>query len=118
MRRAAVALLVALGALAPVARAEVPETPIQPGAVIFSPIGQCTMNFVFGDDDHPDVRYIGTAGHCASRGQRVSSSDGEFGTTVFSRRTTVQDFALIKIDPGRYDQVSARMRYWGGPSYP
>ncbi|HEX9711336.1 MAG TPA: hypothetical protein VGB52_02150 [Actinomycetota bacterium] len=90
------------------------ETPIQPGAKIFSPVGQCTMNFVFTDP--AGTLYIGTAGHCARVGDRVSSEEGSFGTAVYSHRTTVKDFALIRIDTDRYDQVDPAVRAWGGPT--
>lgn len=112
---AVIALLVASALHGPTAsRAAVPETPIQPGAKIFSPVGQCTMNFVF--TDAAGALYVGTAGHCTNVGDRVSSEAGTFGTTVYSVRTTVKDFALIRIDPPRYGEVSPAIRYWGGPT--
>jgi hypothetical protein len=113
MRRAAVLALL-LAALPVHARAEVADKPIQPGAKIFSPMAQCTMNFIFTDPE--GTWYAGTAAHCAGMGHRVSSEAGEFGTVVFRKRTTVQDFALIRIDSERHPDVSPQLRYWGGPT--
>ncbi|HEV2075557.1 MAG TPA: hypothetical protein VGR10_04915, partial [Thermoleophilaceae bacterium] len=35
---------------------------VRPGAVVETPVGFCTLNFLFRDGDGD--RYIGTAGHC------------------------------------------------------
>src|SRR5205807_10381748 len=35
---------------------------VRPGAIVFSDVGQCTLNFLFQGSD--GSRYIGTAGHC------------------------------------------------------
>jgi hypothetical protein len=84
---------------------------IQPGA----PTTGCTLNFVFEDAD--DRLYIGTAGHCTSLGARAKDGNGdEFGTVVYQALTNYTDFALIRIDAARYDDVSPSMRAWGGPT--
>ena len=116
MRRVlALTALLALTLPAP-ADAAVAVVQIQPGAAISTPIGGCTLNFVYKDQF--DVTYIGTAGHCANVGHRINSGDGtEFGTVVFSENAyPVNDFALIKIDEEDLDLVSPAMRYWGGPT--
>ena len=107
--------LVALAALLPPAAASAADMPIQPGAQASSPVGGCTMNFVFDDQD--GTRYIAIAAHCINVGQRASGSGvGEFGTCVWERFNGDDDFALIEIDALRLGQVNPAMRGWGGPT--
>jgi hypothetical protein len=118
MRRASVAIaLVALAALLPpvAAHAAVPNKPIQPGAILFMGGGQCTQNFVYRDSQ--GALYSSTAGHCVGYvGQRmVDETRQEFGTVIWEVDGT-HDFALIRIDPARYADVSPQMRIWGGPT--
>jgi hypothetical protein len=93
-------------------------TGIRPGAWMLSPSG-CTMNFVFGTGT--DL-YIGTAGHCAKVGQRVTliALPGvlmDIGKTVKSVNQGIgNDFALVKIDPAMIDLVNPSMSYFGGPT--
>lgn len=110
-----VAALLALIAPLP-ADAAVTVVQIQPGASISTPIGGCTLNFVY--EDQFGVTYIGTAGHCANVGHRIKSGNGtEFGTVVFSENAyPINDFALIRIDEEDLPLVSPAMRYWGGPT--
>jgi hypothetical protein len=83
---------------------------VSAGTCMVSPNG-CTMNFVFTDGTS---NYIGTAGHCASRGKtviaqvatRVDPTDtvlatlAAIGTTVASWNNGIgKDFALVKINP-------------------
>lgn len=104
-----------LATLAPGAPARAADAPIQPGAPASSPVGGCTMNFVFRDQNQ--VRYIAIAAHCINVGQRASASGiGEFGTAVYERFNGDDDFALIQIDPSRYPFVNPAMRNWGGPT--
>lgn len=89
--------------------------PIQPGAGISTPIGGCTLNFVY--EDAQGTLYIGTAGHCANVGHRIRAGNVEFGTVVYSENAyPIIDFALILIDPEDYHLVSPAVRYWGGPT--
>lgn len=105
----------ALCALLPGAPANAADLPIQPGAQARSPLGGCTMNFVFDDQD--GTRYIAIAAHCIDVGQRLSGSDvGEFGTCVWELFNADDDFALIEIDANRLDRVNPAMRGWGGPT--
>lgn len=113
--RGFIAPLLALATFAPVSSAHAADMPIQPGAPASSPVGGCTMNFVFHDQN--DVKYIAIAAHCIDVGQRATASGiGEFGTAVYERFNGDDDFALIKIDPSRYASVNPAMRNWGGPT--
>lgn len=98
---------------------------VRPGGLVQTPIGSCTLNFLFRGSD--GRRYIGTAGHCIleEAGQerswaagagpvaRDASGDriGEFAYAVLG---DPKDFALIRIDAG----VSAdpQMCHFGGPT--
>jgi len=83
---------------------------VSAGTCMVSPNG-CTMNFVFTDGTS---NYIGTAGHCASRGKTVIAQVATrvdptntvlatlaaIGTTVLSWNKGIgMDFALVKINP-------------------
>lgn len=110
--------------------------PIQPGAPVIIPdqiepdpvTGEgadalCTLNFVFRDSLYR--KYIGTAGHCADKKDVVLDYDGRrIGVVVFKEDQLVEsadglrlrDFALIRVDKGRYADVSPAVRDWGGPT--
>lgn len=92
-----------------------PGIGIRPGGLMSAPVG-CTFNFVF-ESTTDDTLYIGTAGHCVNEGSRVSAEGvGEFGTVVFSVADGFgADFALIRIDDDRTDEVSPTVATWGGP---
>lgn len=85
---------------------------IQPGASMH----WCTLNWVVKDE--AGALYIGTAGHCAAKGWRISALGvGEFGTVVYSINAGVgNDYALIRIDPSRYHLVDPTLCHWGGPT--
>lgn len=104
-----------LAALLPSAPAHASDMPIQPGAIIFTDVSQCTMNFMYRDS--AARLYASTAGHCvgAIGGRSSDQNKDEFGTTVWQVDGT-HDFALIRIDPSRYADVSPQMRIWGGPT--
>ncbi len=83
---------------------------VSAGTCMVSP-GGCTMNFIFTDGLS---NYIGTAGHCASKGKtviaqvatRIDPTDtvmatlAAIGTTVASWNNGIgKDFALVKINP-------------------
>lgn len=97
---------------------------IQPGIQVQTPRGNCTANFVFQDADGPfdptGQLYIGTAGHCGSLNDVVSTtvaageSPTRLGTIVFED-DGLPDFALIKIDQALNGLVSPSVRYLGGP---
>ncbi len=93
-------------------------TGIRPGSWIISPAG-CTANFVFGNARN---YYIGTAGHCAERGDEVTivAAPGilmNIGTTVKSvDRGVGNDFALIDVRPSMEQYVNPSMAYFGGPT--
>lgn len=114
--------LIALAALALASPAPAPaaprDTPIQPGAQVTTPGGSCTLNFVFTESN--GTRYIGTAGHCGEVGQvaRTVSPRRDIGPIVFSENRAAPgiDFALIRIDPSRYDEIEPAVRFFGGPT--
>jgi hypothetical protein len=93
-------------------------TGIRPGAWMIAPSG-CTMNFVFGS---PRNYFIGTAGHCASRGDEVTlvAAPGvlmNIGTTVKSVDKGVgNDFALVDVRPSMEQHVNPSMAHFGGPT--
>lgn len=90
------------------------ETSIQPGAILRSSVGQCTMNFVF--EDSSGGLFVGTAGHCSQKvGDRMRSADGEFGSVVWRESSSSMDFSLVRIDGDKTGQVSPAVRFWGGP---
>lgn len=118
MRTARLALTLAvLGALLPhvSAHAAIATKPIQPGAIIYTGGAQCTQSFIYRDSQ--GALYSSTAGHCVGYvGQRTADETGqEFGTVVWQYDGT-HDFALIRIDPSRYGDVSPALRIWGGPT--
>jgi hypothetical protein len=91
---------------------------IRPGSWIISPAG-CTTNFVFGSRRN---YFIGTAGHCARVGQRVTivAAPGvlmNIGRVVKSvNRGVGNDFALIDVRPRMERHVNPSMTYFGGPT--
>lgn len=105
-------------------------SPIQPGAFVATPVGGCTMNFIF--QDKKGKLYVGTAGHCFEKvgdraraepnpGSALSTLDRlfDFGSAVFiefDEDNPSIDFALIRIDRDHYNKVNPAMRFWGGPT--
>lgn len=91
-------------------------TGIRPGSWILFPAG-CTTNFVFKGDSA-----IGTAGHCASKGDRVTivAAPGvlmNIGRVSLSRDNGIgDDFALINIYPAMQQYVNPSMAHWAGPT--
>lgn len=103
---------------------------VRPGAIVTTPVGQCTLNFLFQGAD--GNRYIGTAGHCALEAPAVGGQAGEktwapgagpvandvdgnrIGTFVYAILQDPKDFSLIRIDPGV--QASPQMCHFGGPT--
>jgi hypothetical protein len=94
---------------------------IRPGGWMISPAG-CTMNFVFQSGDRLG---IGTAGHCADRGEDVVLLTLAFGgdpvlvsigTVVASVDNGVgDDFALVEIRPELEEWVSPTTALVAGP---
>jgi hypothetical protein len=147
----AFSLLVAIAAaglgLAPQAQAKsrwaaAPVATIHPGVMTFTPIGQCTANFVYFQGAEV---YIGQAAHCAGTGSSDQTDgctsdslplgtpvevDGASkpGTLVYSSWLTMHadherdpnicafnDFALVRIDPADRARVNPSLPHWGGP---
>lgn len=114
----------------------VPCPGIRPGALLTAPAG-CTMNFVFrGRSWDPVLErsvdeglFIGTAGHCVfesesaevvwdeGTGPVAEDSAGErFGEVAYAVDTGELDFALIRIDDDREDEVNPALCHFGGPT--
>jgi len=98
---------------------------IRPGQLILLTDGEgtslCTSNFVFTNT--AGEYFIGTAGHCGSVGAQVTmlylpGGLVDIGNVVISTGDAGigDDFALIRIDPALYGDVSPSMAYWGGPT--
>lgn len=103
---------------------------VRPGAPVQTPLGFCTMNFLFTGDD--GYRYIGTAGHCILPEREDGRDPGErrwsgfngpwardargriFGRFAYAALEGARDFALIRVFP--WWSVSARMCHFGGPT--
>lgn len=103
---------------------------VRPGAFIETPLGGCTLNFLFTGSDRN--RYIGTAGHCFlgegpfpvdagekvyrwPKGPIVKDAAGTIiGRAVYAVLQQPKDFALIRLLPGV--KASASMCFFGGPT--
>jgi hypothetical protein len=143
-----VAALVSGIGLAPEARpasrwAAAPVATIHPGVMTFTPVGQCTANFVFFQGVEV---FIGQAAHCAGTGA-PTDTDGcaagslplgtpveiegasRPGTMVYSSWLAMEaageqdpatcaynDFALVRIDPADRAKVNPTLPHWGGPT--
>ncbi len=87
---------------------------IQPGSEVETPVGFCTLNFVFRKPSTGEL-FIGTAGHCVEgTNGRVKTEGVAWGTVVLDVDADT-DFALIRIDSNRYSSVRPAVRHWGGP---
>ena len=129
------ATIAALGAAAPLGLSSSPG--VQPGGVVRTDAGMCTLNFLFRGGN--GIRYIGTAGHCIlgqgesplPAGEESTPGDektwapgsgpvakdasgqrlGEFAYAVLD---DPKDFALIRLDPGV--NASPQVAFFGGPT--
>lgn len=95
---------------------------IQPGDLVHTSVGSCTLNFVFdGTGPRAGNVYIGTAAHCVrSVGELASTGGGEeFGVVAaFGNpwRYTARDWALIEVLPEFESSISPTLK--GHPAYP
>lgn len=100
-----------------------PCSGVRPGARVVSPLGGCTLNFLFAGSD--GATYAGTAGHCILEdgGESVWTSirpvarDGSgsrVGEFVYAVQGSSRDFALIRVDAGV--ETSNAMCHFGGPT--
>ncbi|HVF13044.1 MAG TPA: hypothetical protein VM942_00525 [Acidimicrobiales bacterium] len=99
---------------------------VRPGSSVLTPIGQCTLNFLWRATDGRD--YIGTAGHCLLEGTNVTravfppgegptardSSGRRIGEFAYAALDDVSDFALVRLDPGV--GASPQVCLFGGPT--
>ncbi len=99
---------------------------VRPGAPVLTPIGQCTLNFLWTATD--GRRYIGTAGHCLLEGtglQQVVFAPGDgpaardasgtrIGEFAYAALDETSDFALIRLDPSV--AANPEVCRFGGPT--
>lgn len=102
---------------------------VRPGALIETPNGFCTLNFVFRGSDNRN--YVGTAGHCVlgqgpiqqDAGETVWKTGGPWakdstgrtiGNFVYAVLQSPKDFALIRLNSGI--AVDPQMCFFGGPT--
>ena len=99
---------------------------IRPGTLVRTPVGLCTLAFLFRGSD--GFRYMATAGHCLLAGtdqEEVTfapgtgppardAAGGLIGTFVYAVEQEVRDFALIRLEP----EVPAdpQVCHFGGPT--
>ncbi|HEX7277059.1 MAG TPA: hypothetical protein VF244_06760 [Acidimicrobiales bacterium] len=99
---------------------------IRPGSPVLTPVGQCTLNFLWKGSD--GRHYIGTAGHCVLEGTNQTqavyppgqgpvardASGHPIGEFAYGALDEVGDFALIRLDPAV--PASPEICRFGGPS--
>lgn len=101
-----------------------PCSGVRPGALVQTPLGSCTLNFLFAGSD--GQRYIGTAGHCilddeeerswgAGLGPAAMDASGDrIGEFAYAVLDDPKDFALIRLDAGV--PADPQMCHFGGPT--
>ena len=134
--------------LAPDARsasrwAAAPVATIHPGVMTFTPVGQCTANFVFFQGAEV---FLGQAAHCAGTGAPTDTEGcgaatlplgtpveiegaSQPGTMVYSswiamdaaheqdpEACAYNDFALVRVHPADRAKVNPTIPHWGGPT--
>lgn len=114
-------LLATLAAALLIAPAAQAQTPIQPGAMLQTDAGQCTLNFVFdGLGRNAGKVYIGTAAHCGEAvGQEARDvDDATFGTFAFiaDADDAAFDYAFIEVLPEHVPRVDPALK--GHPEIP
>lgn len=99
---------------------------IRPGTLVRTPVGLCTLAFLFRGSD--GFRYMATAGHCLLAGtdqEEVTfepgtgppakdAAGGLIGTFVYAVEQEVRDFALIRLEPGV--PADPQVCHFGGPT--
>jgi hypothetical protein len=99
---------------------------VRPGAPVLTPVGQCTLNFLWRGTDGRS--YIGTAGHCLLEGSDVRqvvfgpgdgppARDGtgrRIGEFAYAALDESSDFALIRLDAGV--PADPQVCQFGGPT--
>ena len=98
---------------------------VRPGALVETPVGFCSFNFLFHGSD--GGRYMGTAGHCVledddertwatGSGPIAQDADGNrVGEFAYAVLGGEKDFALIRLDAGV--AASPQMCHFGGPTH-
>ena len=95
---------------------------LQPGALMTTTVGSCTLNFVFdGAGTQTGKVFLGTAAHCVDAvGSTVQDGDG----VTFGKVAAIgdypdavsEDFALIEVATASVSRVAPEMK--GHPTYP
>lgn len=92
---------------------------VQPGDAIYTSAGQCTLGFLVDGDGGP---YFLTAAHCVEKNHeqvRLGSSNGPVVGTVAALgnpNASATDWALIRVEPTRVNQISAVVRGHTAPT--
>ncbi|MGH3851851.1 MAG: hypothetical protein ACRDRT_19575, partial [Pseudonocardiaceae bacterium] len=104
---------------------------VRPGAAVRTPLGICTLNFLWRGSD--GANYVGTAGHCLLEGgeeaevafepgtgpvvlEGRAQPDGSYrqiGRFAYAVSDQQSDFALIRLDPGV--DADPAVCFFGGP---
>lgn len=119
MLRSLLATLTVSLCLAPAAQA---QSKIQPGAMLQTEVGQCTLNFIYDGIGAANAGkvYVGTAAHCGDKvGQAaLDESDQPFGTFAFiaNENDAAFDYAFIEVAPEHHSRVDPALK--GHPAIP
>lgn len=100
--------------------ANVADALIQPGMLIRTEKGHCTLAFIFQDQTN-ETLYGLTAGHCfrPEDGAVWFQNGTRFGEAVYKQTCSPcapEDVALVAIDTAYRPFVSPSVSYWGGPT--
>ncbi|MEA3078461.1 MAG: Trypsin-like peptidase domain [Actinomycetota bacterium] len=96
--------------------------PVQPGDEIITPVGGCTLNFVYdGTGKQAGKVFVGTAAHCVNKvGDPIKlGATGEtFGKAAFvgNQDNTADDYAFIQVLTAFVPRVNPAVK--GSPAYP
>ena len=118
MSRRFLATLAAFAFLVPAAQA---QTKLQPGAMLQTDAGQCTLNFVYdGLGSNAGKVYIGTAAHCGEKvGQDARDVDDQpFGQFAFiaDADDAAFDYAFVEVAADHIPRVDPALK--GHPELP
>jgi hypothetical protein len=123
--------------------AAAPVATIHPGVMTFTPIGQCTANFVYFQGSEV---YLGQAAHCSGTGAETDTDGCSTGSLPLGTPVDIEgatkpgkivysswiamhtaheqdpvtcafnDFALVRVDPADRARVNPTVPFWGGPT--
>jgi hypothetical protein len=96
--------------------------PVQPGVEILTPVGGCTLNFIYnGTGKQAGKVFGGTAAHCVNKvgdPVRLGATGETFGKAAFvgDQNTTENDYAFIQVLPAFVSRVNPAVK--GSPTFP